>query len=232
MQGLKVPERLQIQPEIWRRLLDQFGADLRVAAPGIIQSFDSDRQTVVVQLCIKERINLNGVLSWETIRPLVDVPVFMPRAGGYCLTMPVKAGDECLVIFGDNCIDAWWQSGGVQNQMDKRRHDLSDGFALVGIWSQPIKLVDYSTDSVQIRSDDGATLLELKGGKVTITATEIDLGSSSGIRKIIDERLLSLFNAHTHVITGVQTGGSTLTSAVPTTPLVVADCATTNTKAI
>jgi hypothetical protein len=181
MQGLKIPERLQVRPEIWRRLLDQFGADLRVAAPGIIQSFDEDKQTVTVQLCIRERINLDGMLSWETLPLLVDVPVFMPRAGGYCITLPVTAGDECLVVFGDTCMDSWWQSGGIQNQMDKRRHDLSDGYALVGIWSQPSKLADYSTDSVQIRNDAGNTTIELKDNVVNVTAATVNVKGTSVI---------------------------------------------------
>jgi hypothetical protein len=139
-----------------------------VCSSDLVQSFDSDKQTVTVQLCIRERINLNGVLSWETLPLLVDVPVFMPRAGGFCITMPVSAGDECLVVFGDSCMDAWWQSGGIQNQMDKRRHDLSDGYALMGIWSQPKKLEDYSTNSIQIRNNAGTNKIELSSTGLTL----------------------------------------------------------------
>ncbi|MFW8450019.1 Gp138 family membrane-puncturing spike protein, partial [Klebsiella pneumoniae] len=59
---------------------------------------------------------------------LVDVPVVFPRGGGCTLTFPVKPGDECLVIFADRCIDFWWQSGGIQEPVDERMHDLSDAF--------------------------------------------------------------------------------------------------------
>lgn len=165
---ITLAERLKTQTEIYRKLLDQFSSDLRVASPGIIQSFDAGTQTVTVQLTIREKININGNLEWTDIPLLVDVPIFMPRAGGYLLTMPVSPGDECLVIFGDMCIDAWWQNGGVQNQIDKRRHDLSDGFALVGVWSQPRKVTGYSPNSTQLRNEAGNAVVEVSGTTINI----------------------------------------------------------------
>ena len=65
------------------------------------------------------------------------MPVVFPGGGGFALTFPVAAGDECLVVFASRCIDAWWQSGGVGEPMEPRMHDLSDGFALIGVRSQP-----------------------------------------------------------------------------------------------
>lgn len=196
-------------------MLEQFGAGLRVAAPGIIKAFDSAKQTVVVQIAIRERINLNGNLSWEEISVLVDVPIFMPRAGEYILTMPVTIGDECLVIFGDNCMDAWWQSGGIQNQVDKRRHDLSDAFAFLGIWSQPKKISGYSTNSTQLRNLDGDTYVEIKDTVINIiSAKDINISADADINitgggqvvigdaTTIDDRV---FMDHVH--TGVEPGG-------------------------
>lgn len=145
---------------------------LRVAMPGIIQSFDPAEQTVTVQLAIREqRVDADGNKTWLDIPQLVDVPVVFPRAGGYVLTMPIASGDECLVIFGDACIDAWWQSGGVQNQIDCRRHDLSDGFAIPGPWSQPQGIPNYSTSTAQFRTVDGSAYVELAGSNINIVAS-------------------------------------------------------------
>lgn len=88
--------------------LRQREINLRVAAPGIIQSFNSAEQTVTVQLSIREKRNNDGVETWEDLPQLVDVPVVFPRAGGYVLTMPIKPGDECLVILA---IIAWTPGG-------------------------------------------------------------------------------------------------------------------------
>lgn len=162
---LTLPERSSPRQEAEQRLIDKIGAELRVAAPGIIQSFDSDRQTVEVIVAIREMVVLAGVSSWREIPLLVDVPIVLPRAGGFVLTFPIAPGDECLVVFGDRSMDAWWQSGGIQNQVQRRRHDLSDGYAIPGCWSQPRVVSDYSTDSVQLRTEDGSSYVEIDSGK-------------------------------------------------------------------
>jgi len=205
---ITLPERIGNRFEAQKKLMEQHAADFRVACPGIIQSFNSSKQTVTVQLALRERINIDGVTSWEEIPTLLDVPVFMPRAGGYSLTMPITSGDECLVIFGDNCMDAWYQSGGVQNQIDKRRHDLSDGYALIGVWSQPNVISGYSTSSAQLRNDAGTALVEVSGTTINITTngtTNISGGAVniSGTTTIQDKVFLS----HTH--SGVESGSGT-----------------------
>ncbi|EPP7097557.1 Gp138 family membrane-puncturing spike protein [Klebsiella michiganensis] len=144
---------------------------LRVAMPGIIQSFDPDAVTAVVQPAIRyiERDNDGNKLT-NDYPLLVDVPVVFPRGGGCTLTFPVKAGDECLVIFADRCIDFWWQSGGIQEPVDERMHDLSDAFCIVGPQSQAKKISGISTTSAQLRTDDGSAFIEVSaGGDITAT---------------------------------------------------------------
>lgn len=186
-------ERTMDEIEIARRTLDAAGIDLRVAAPGIIQSVDYERQTCTVQLAIRERLNHEGDLEWVDIPTLPDVPLFVYSGGGYCLTLPVQPGDECLVVFGDSCMDAWWQNGGVQNQADHRRHDLSDGFAIVGFRSQPNVVGGFSSGSAMLRNASGSAYIEIAGDAIHIQSggTTID-----GVP----------FMGHTH--SGVESGGS------------------------
>lgn len=186
-------ERTMDEIEIARRTLDAASIDLRVAAPGIIQSVDYGRQTCTVQLAIREQLNHEGDLEWVDIPILPDVPFFVYSGGGYCLTLPVAPGDECLVVFGDSCMDAWWQNGGVQNQADHRRHDLSDGFAIVGFRSQPNVVGGFSSGSAMLRNASGSAYIEIAGDAIHIQSggTTID-----GVP----------FMGHTH--SGVESGGS------------------------
>lgn len=186
-------ERTMDEIEIARRTLDAASIDLRVAAPGIIQSVDYGRQTCTVQLAIREQLNHEGDLEWVDIPTLPDVPFFVYSGGGYCLTLPVAPGDECLVVFGDSCMDAWWQNGGVQNQADHRRHDLSDGFAIVGFKSQPNVVGGFSSGSAMLRNASGSAYIEIAGDAIHIQSggTTID-----GVP----------FMGHTH--SGVESGGS------------------------
>ena len=119
--------------------LGSLEADIRCPIPGIIQSYDPEKGTCTVQCAIRERVSVIGSESEMSIPVLPDVPIVMPRTKDYMLCLYPQKDDECLVVFSDLCIDGWWQSGGEQSQMDNRRHDLSDGFAILAPWSQSRK---------------------------------------------------------------------------------------------
>lgn len=154
--------------------------NLRVALPGIIQSFNRIEQTVTVQPVLREEIIKPDQSTQVVQLPLLlDVPIYMPRAGDCILTMPIKQGDECLVIFSDMCIDAWWTYGGIQNQIEKRRHDLSDAIALTGIWSQPNRINGYSTDATELRTLSGKTKISLKEDEIDLQAENIKINGEN-----------------------------------------------------
>ena len=170
--------RLSSEYSQWAALLRQATRDLRVAAPGIIQSFDPIRQTAVVQIALREKVVTPGKSPVDTaISVLKDVPVVMPRGGGFALTLPIQAGDECLLVFADMCIDYWWLRGGVQNQFELRRHDLSDAFCIPGPWSQPQILPAYNPTNMQLRSYAGDVVIDISTSGVAITAPTV---STSG----------------------------------------------------
>ncbi|EEZ6972475.1 TPA: hypothetical protein SGO12_004977 [Escherichia coli] len=193
------------------RLAGSVMSALRVSMPGIVQSFDPDAVTVVVQPAIKGyEPDSNGINQSTTLPLLVDVPVVFPRGGGCTLTFPVKAGDECLVIFADRCIDFWWQSGGIQEPVDERMHDLSDAFCIVGPQSQAKKIGGISTSAVELRSDDGETKLSLNPASGAINGTAPGGFNLNGLKILWDGRLQlvdgSIVDKHTHG--GVEPGGS------------------------
>lgn len=192
-----------------RRERSDFSRTLRVAITGVVTEVNYSAQTVSVQPTIREKIEINGTYQWVELPILVNVPFFVYSGGGYCITLPVSPGDECLVIFADSCIDAWWQSGGVQNQVERRRHDLSDGMAIVGFRSQVHTVPGYSGDSVQVRTEDGGTFIDLKPGQVTINADVQINGNvtTSANCTIADTLRVAGINMNTHVHDGVKTGG-------------------------
>jgi len=171
-----IAQRTENKEEFYRIMADKSKFEIRVAVPGIVQSFNANEQTVTVQPAIRERVrSQSGAMKYVALPLLLDVPVVFPRAGGYVLTMPVAPGDECLVIFGDSCMDAWWSSGGVQNPIEKRRHDLSDGYAIMGTWSQPRKISNYSTNSAQLRTEDGTTHIGIQPGIINLDAATVNI---------------------------------------------------------
>jgi hypothetical protein len=163
-----VSERIQSQDEFYRQMLENFGSGLRVSMPGIISDFDPITQTATVQPALREKINTDGTYNWINLPLLLDVPICLPRGGGYAITVPIKPGDECLVIFNDMCIDAWFSNGDIQNQIEKRRHDLSDAVCIPGIWSQPNRVTNYSTNSMQLRNEDGTQMIDISSSGINL----------------------------------------------------------------
>ncbi|MBG6243294.1 MAG: translation initiation factor IF-2 [Candidatus Symbiopectobacterium sp. Dall1.0] len=167
--AISVSERAGGEQELLDTLRHALSSQLRVAMTGIIQSFDAEAVTCMVQPAIMGVISdQNGGTQSVALPLLVDVPVVFPRGGGVTLTFPVAAGDECLVVFADRCIDFWWQNGGVQESVDPRQHDLSDAFAMVGPQSQAQKISNVSAKTAQLRSDDGSTYFDLDPATQTI----------------------------------------------------------------
>lgn len=195
-------------------------AGMRVSIPGIIQSFDADAVTCVVLPAVKgyEPESAGGGNS-ASLPLLVDVPVIFPRGGGITLTFPVKAGDECLLVFSDRCIDFWWQNGGVQESIDSRMHDLSDAFAFVGAQSQAKKISGISTSAAQLRTDDGAAFIELDPGShaVNVTTSGKLTASAQGGTEIHSPEIVLNGNVtiNGNLSQGMGDGGGTATMLGP-----------------
>lgn len=97
---------------------------------GKISSFNKSQQTAEIMIQVKRRINETEIASYPL---LVDCPAFYLQGGGAYIDMPVSAGDYALVAFNDRNIDTWWDTANVAEPLTLRKHNLSDGFALVGI---------------------------------------------------------------------------------------------------
>ena len=89
-------------------------SSFRCALPGVVESFDAETQTAVIRTAV------------QGLPLLLDVPVFMP------VPFDIGPGDNCLVIFADCDIDAWFASGQPEEPASGRMHSLSDAFAFVG----------------------------------------------------------------------------------------------------
>ena len=105
-------------------LKQEIRSSLHVAMPGIIQSFDAVSGTASVQPALRRRA-VSGDLLTAPI--LSDIPVFLPSAD-----FTPAAGDPCLLVFADFCIDGFLQTGQPVLPPSPRTHDLSDAFAFAG----------------------------------------------------------------------------------------------------
>ena len=176
-----INDRTQLQndqEEAMRLALDGRQSTIWTAMPCIITSIDFSKMTLAAQPAIQGTVeDESGNKTVVNLPLVVDVPIGFPSGGGFLITLPIAAGDEVLVVFASRCIDAWWQSGGVQRPMEMRMHDLSDGFAIPGPRSQPKVASSISTTGLQIRNNAGTSYVEISAdGKIKLVSpSEIDI---------------------------------------------------------
>lgn len=207
---INIATRLGIPNAVLDNLIWQLLCDLRVAVPGIVQSYNASKNTATVQIAIRENLNIGLVPTPTAIKPLVDVPVIFGCGNSkFAITLPVVAGDECWLVFGDNCYNAWWANGGVQNQEERRRHDLSDAVAFIGLFSQPNLPQNISSSSLQVRSFDGNAYVQIdENHNITIQTTGNIVINATGSGQVTVESASSVtVNAPTVTIEG---GGTSI----------------------
>lgn len=188
-------------------------AGVWTALPCIVSSVDFTKMTLTAQPSIQGVTeNEDGSTNYVNLPLLVDVPICFPSAGGFMLTLPLKSGDEVLVIFSSRCIDSWWQNGGIGVPMETRMHDLSDGFALPGPRSLP-KLPggSISTTAAQLRNDSGTVYLEISASGVNVVGNLNVTGTITSTGEVTGNGIpLSI-----HLHGGVQNGGGTTSVPIP-----------------
>lgn len=182
--GLTPSQINYAEPAQWRQLVRQALDDTRCATPAfLVEDMNTTAQTVTVQIALQERVRTAKAVQWWDIPPITNVPIVTPRGGGYSITLPLKNGDEGLLVFCDTCFDNWWVNGkssappasnvskasGSQRQLEVRRHHVHDCGFVPGMWSQPHVLPSYSSNSLQIRTDDGNTIIDVSAGSVKVT---------------------------------------------------------------
>lgn len=158
---------------------DRMAGKIRCALPGIIQSFDAATQTATVQPAIKMKVNLGDGVKQLDLPVIFNVPVVIPYAqtAGLLLTLPIKPGDECLLIFADRSIDNFTQAGGMQPTVSTasedtttpRSHSLADAICIPGIISNPQAVPDYNEEHIELRDRERKQYISLGPDGITIT---------------------------------------------------------------
>lgn len=150
MSTYPTPTQSPIQPDergLQLLLKDELSRDLNCHQIGIIQTFYPATQTADININIAEIYN-GDLIQYPT---LLSVPVIILHGGVGAMTFPITKGDICLVLFNDRDMDSWYTSGQTGNAPNTTRtHSLSDGVALVGLFSGKNSLSAYSMLGIEI----------------------------------------------------------------------------------
>ena len=168
--------------QIYENLINEAMFRTRCCIPCIVQSYNGANNTVECQPAVRERIiNEDGTIQYIQLPLLINVPVVFPGSANFDIKFPLSKNDECLVFFSDLSIDNFWQKGSVQNPVEVRRHDLSDGMAIPCRMSLPRRGVSPKASIVV--DDKGNITFNCKSGSFT------------------SEELYKIVNTHFHQVT-------------------------------
>ena len=147
----------QISPPDLTTLLGKTKASVRstlnAVQIGIIQSFDASKQIADVQIAIRVMTDISpsGIKTYSEHPLLLQVPVITLFGGGSFLSMPITAGDTCILFFNDRDIDNFLLNGGIQPPNTPRNHDISDAIAIVGIRDFQHSIAAYLTNGIRLQ---------------------------------------------------------------------------------
>lgn len=210
-----ISQLLGDQERSFNQFADDITGKLYCALPAIVQSVNFENQTIEAQpVTIMKRTDDSGVVTDFTLPLLVDVPFQCYKGGGYSITVPIKAGDECLIIFTDVDYSAWFQNGGFNHAEHSFTHSYSNAMALIGFSSEVNAIPEYNQNAIEVRNADGTEKFSLSEGNITLKSATITLdgnvtvtGSSDlqGSTTIQSKDFLQ--HVHSNGNEGANTGG-------------------------
>lgn len=153
--------------DILREFKKDIGFNYNAVQIGIIESFNSEKQTATIRIAIKKIIeeNPDGTKILKEHPLIMECPVMTLFGGGSFMNMPIAEGDNCIVLFCDREIDEWLYGGGVQAPQSPRMHDISDAIAIVGIRHYQNSIADFLANGIRI-SFAADSRIDLKEGGI------------------------------------------------------------------
>ncbi len=126
---------------------------------GEIVSFNAALQTVSVKIAMNKQVvdytKNPPAYVFVPYPVLTDCPVYFAGGAAGHLTIPVTAGDPCLILFNDRDLDNWFAGGANTPPNSSRTHDLSDGLVLVGFRNKAAALASFYADGAELTGAGG-----------------------------------------------------------------------------
>lgn len=174
-----------------------------IILPARIVEYFAEEQTATIQICAEQIYN-NSTSNQDTTnrKPIEDVPVHTPSGGGWSITMPIKAGDTCLMFFSQVGYEHWLYEdkdsagkiAGLPKPWLNRQFHEDDGLALVGFNTLPRAIKSYSPEHSQWRNEDATQKISLNadGSIEILTPEQLDINVTGDANLTVSEGNLSV----------------------------------------
>ena len=169
--------------------------DYSIIFPARIVKYYVDKQRADIQISAERVYASSEVKNGLATRTVLEnVPVHTPSGGGWSMTMPIKTGDTCIILFSQIGYDHWLYEdkdkagkiAGDPMPYLKRKFSVNDGFAIVGFNTFPRAIQSYHETHSQWRNEDAQQVISLNDDtsiaidspiKVTINAPIVEVNA-------------------------------------------------------
>lgn len=176
-----------------KNLLQRFQSSmlesLNCVKVGKIKTFYSDKQTADIQI--------------DNYPQISGVPVKFICGADFSIQVPIKSGDDCIVLFCDTDLDNWVEGKGSSPAFPADKHGLNGAIALVGITNLNTRINDYITDGVRIKYK--GSIIELKDSGIEIIGNL----KVTGTIETQDVKTNVVTSLNTHIHSGGTIDGNT-----------------------
>lgn len=145
---------------------------------GYVESFDIDKQLLSVTPAVMMKKSVDGKVEYKKLPMLINVPISLiyVQTLGLVITLPIRKGDECTLIFSDRALDDFIERGAQQGNAkpevcggdnktsEPRMHHMTDGICIPGIVTKPFRIPNYNPDHMEMRTVDGKNFIRLGSG--------------------------------------------------------------------
>jgi hypothetical protein len=198
--------------EVLRIALESRLADVHVALPGRVETYDDSEQTVDVKPLIKRNvIDINGNETVESLPVIRRVPVAFLRSSRFFISFPMEKGDHVMLIFSERSIDNYMTGDGSEvDPVDLRKHSLSDAVAYPGVYPDVKKLKNADASDMVLGKDDGIRI-HIRDDQVEVLDGAIQQSVAVAEKlQALYTTLKTTFDTHVHP-TGTGPSGPTST---------------------
>lgn len=180
-------------------------SEIHTAVPAVITAFDAGKGLATVQPKAKFKKPNGDTIDYPSIG---GVPVVFPQSQNVTIAFPIKAGDNCLLVFGEKALDYWLYGKETDTELN---FDLSNAIAIPSLATSGNAAMQTACAEDAAVVQAGDTILKVKGDAVYIKGDvkiEGDVEVTGKITATADVLANSRVSLATHTHTG-DSGGST-----------------------
>lgn len=174
-------------------------SQIHTAVPAVITAFDAGKGLATVQPKAKFKKPNGETMDYPSIG---GVPVVFPQSQNVTIAFPIKAGDNCLLVFGEKALDYWLYGKETDTELN---FDLSNAIAIPSLATVGNAAMQMACDEDAAVVQAGDTVLKVKGDAVYIKGDLKVEGKITATDDVLANESVSLAN-HIH---GGDSGGTT-----------------------